>query len=78
MTAVTTAAFRNAQRAIFAQIKVGDTVVIRSRDGRVFCEAFSTAYTTSTQIEVAEVGKNYVRDIWGQQFSYMQIDRIIR
>ena len=73
-----TAAARKSHRAIFDQIKVGDRVIIKAREGRVFCEAFQSTYTDTTEIEVAEIGKNYVRDVWGQQFSYTQIDRIVR
>ena len=77
MTTVT-AASRNAQRAIFAQVKVGDKVIISARQGWMLCEALTGAYTDTVKIEVSEKGKNFVRDIWGQQFSYMRIDRIVR
>jgi hypothetical protein len=77
MTTVT-AASRNAQRAIFNQIKVGDKVIIRARQGWMLCEALTGIYTDTIEFEVAEIGKNYVRDAYGQQFSYMRIDRIVR
>lgn len=74
----TVTAARKFHRAIFDKINVGDRVIVKAREGRVFCDAFKSTYTDTTEIEVAEIGNNYVRDVWGQQFSYTQIDRIIR